>query len=127
MKNNNLNYINSESTLIGKVYIQSTDNNTIITLTDLKGNTLAWSSSGTTGISKGKRSTTIAAVDAGELIAKKIIQKNIKIIQIILKGLGRGRENIIRTLRKNGLLILSIYDQTHFPHGGCRLPKKRRL
>ena len=109
----------------GDAHIKSTFNNTIITITDKKGETLAWSSSGTVGFKGSRKSTPFAAQLAAESAAKKALEFGMKRVDVYVKGPGSGRETAIRTLQANGLEVASITDVTPQPHNGCR-PKKRR-
>ncbi len=108
-------------------YIQSTLSNTIITITDLKGNTKNWSSSGTAGFKGSRRSTNYAAQAAAENAARAAIQLGIKSVEVKIKGLGYGKESSLRGLQLGGLIITKISDITPMPHNGCRAPKKRRI
>ncbi len=114
-----------KSVLHGEAHIKSTFNNTIITITDKNGDTLAWSSSGTVGFKGSRKSTPFAAQLAAENAAKKAQEFGIKKVDVFVKGPGSGRETAIRTLQANGLEVASITDETPQPHNGCR-PKKRR-
>lgn len=111
----------------GKVFIQASFNNTIISVTDQKGNVLSWSSSGTlNGFRGAKKATPFAAQLVAENAAKKAIESyGLKEVDVVVKGPGVGRESAIRSLDNSGLRILSISDITPIPHNGCR-PKKRR-
>ena len=111
--------------LHGEAHIKSTFNNTIITITDKGGDTLAWSSSGTVGFKGSRKSTPFAAQLAAENAAKKAQEFGMKKVDVFVKGPGSGRETAIRTLQANGLEVASITDETPQPHNGCR-PKKRR-
>lgn len=111
---------------IGCVYIHSTQNNTLITVTDLNGDTITWSSSGSAGFKKSKRSTSYAAQAAAEIAGKKALDFGIESVKIFVKGLGEGRESAIRGIQSIGLNVLVITDITPIPHNGCRLPKKRK-
>ena len=111
----------------GVAHINSTFNNTIITITDNVGNTISWSSSGNKGFKGSRKSTPFAAQLAAEEAAKKAIDHGMKNIEIIIKGPGNGRESAIRALGSTGLNITVIKDITPIPHNGCRPPKKRRV
>jgi small subunit ribosomal protein S11 len=113
--------------LKGKVYIHSTSNNTIITVTDLKGNTISWSSSGSVGFKGSRRSTSYAAQLASIEAGTKARQKGISSIFVYVKGFGDGRESSIRGLKSSSLEIMSISDITPIPYNGCKSRKKRRL
>ena len=111
----------------GKIYISSSYNNTIITLTDIQGNVLAWASSGAIGFKGTKKATPFAASKVAEAIAQTIKKLGIQKIAIFVKGIGSGRESAIRSLVSRGMEIVSITDVTPVPHNGCRLPKVRRV
>lgn len=111
----------------GRAYIQSTFNNTIITLTDPQGNVIAWSSSGTAGFKGSRKGTAYAAQRAAEVAAKKGMELGLRQIDVYVKGPGSGREAAIRSLQAAGLNITSIRDVTPIPHNGCRPPKRRRI
>ncbi len=111
----------------GRAYIQSTFNNTIITLTDSQGNVLAWGSSGTAGFKGSRKGTAYAAQRAAEAAAKKGMEYGLRQVDVYVKGPGSGREAAIRTLQAAGLNITSIRDVTPIPHNGCRPPKRRRI
>ncbi|PPR40489.1 MAG: 30S ribosomal protein S11 [Alphaproteobacteria bacterium MarineAlpha8_Bin1] len=111
----------------GVAHINSTFNNTIITITDSVGNTISWSSSGNKGFKGSRKSTPFAAQLAAEEAAKKAMEHGMKNIEIIIKGPGNGRESAIRALGSTGLNITIIKDITPIPHNGCRPPKKRRV
>jgi small subunit ribosomal protein S11 len=109
----------------GAAHIQSTFNNTIITITDQQGNAIAWQSAGTSGFKGSRKSTPFAAQVAAEAVAKKAQEHGMKRVDVYVKGPGAGRETAIRTLQANGLEVAGITDVTPVPHNGCR-PKKRR-
>lgn len=111
----------------GRVYINTSYNNTFLTATDLKGNVLTWMSSGSLGFSGPKKSTPFAATKVGEAIAEKILRSGMKNIEIYVKGLGAGRDAAIRALANKGLNIVLIKDVTPIPHNGPRPPKVRRV
>ena len=112
----------------GRAYIQSTFNNTIITLTDPQGNTLAWGSAGSSGGTKGSRkSTPFAAQIAAETAARNAMDHGLREVDVYVKGPGSGREAAVRALQASGLALLSIRDVTPIPHNGCRPPKRRRV
>lgn len=112
---------------IGKVYIQSTFNNTIVTLTDPTGNAVAWGSSGTAGFRGSRKSTAFAAQRAGEDAAKKAIERGMRQVDAFVRGPGAGREAAIRAIQSSGISVSSIRDVTPIPHNGCRPPKRRRV
>jgi small subunit ribosomal protein S11 len=111
----------------GKVYISSTYNNTIITLTDLKGNVISWVSSGSIGFKGTKKATPFAASKVAEAIAQIIKRLGIQKIAVFVKGIGGGRDSAIRSLAAKDLDIVSITDLTPVPHDGPRPPKARRV
>jgi small subunit ribosomal protein S11 len=111
----------------GQAHIQSTFNNTIITLTDTDGNAIAWSSAGTMGFRGSRKSTPFAAQQAAEACAKEGMEHGLKSVQVFVKGPGSGREAAIRSLQAAGLEISMINDVTPIPHNGCRPPKRRRV
>ena len=113
--------------IAGITHIQSTFNNTIITITDLQGETIAWSSAGASGFKGAKKSTPFAAQTAAEKAAKKAIDQGMKQTEVMINGPGAGRETAIRTLQATGINITLIKDITPVPHNGCRPPKKRRI
>lgn len=112
---------------IAIAHIQCTFNNTIVTITDEKGNVICWASSGRAGFKGTKKGTPYAAQQAGELAGKEAYTMGVRKVHIKIKGPGPGREAAIRALQNAGLGILSIQDVTPIPHNGCRPPKKRRV
>jgi small subunit ribosomal protein S11 len=113
--------------IAGITHIKSTFNNTIITITDLQGETIAWSSAGASGFKGAKKSTPFAAQTAAEKAAKQAIDQGMKQTEVMVNGPGAGRETAIRTLQATGINITLIKDITPVPHNGCRPPKKRRI
>jgi small subunit ribosomal protein S11 len=111
----------------GVAHINSTFNNTIITITDNIGNTISWSSSGNKGFKGSRKSTPFAAQLAAEEAGKKAIEHGMKNIEVVVKGPGNGRESAIRALNSTGLKISIIKDITPIPHNGCRPSKRRRV
>jgi len=111
----------------GRAYIQSTFNNTIITLTDPEGNVIAWGSSGSAGFKGSRKGTPYAAQLAARDAARKAMEHGLRQIEVHVKGPGSGREAAIRSLQSSGLYITSIRDVTPIPHNGCRPPKRRRV
>jgi len=112
---------------VGCAYIQATYNNTIITLTDLNGNTLGWSSSGLCGFKGSKKSTPYAAGLVVKNVAEKVLDYGLQEVNVFVCGVGSGREAAVRALNANGLNVLSIKDTTPIPHNGCRAKKPRRI
>jgi len=111
----------------GVAHIQSTFNNTIVSITDKEGNVIAWSSAGNVGYKGSKKSTSFAAQMAAEAVAKKAMDQGMREIDVFVKGPGPGRETAIRSLQTVGLKVNMIKDVTPIPHNGCRPPKQRRI
>jgi len=111
----------------GVAYVKSTFNNTLVTVTDSNGDTVAWSSAGKAGFKGSKKSTPFAATVAGEQAGKEAAALGVKRVHVRVKGPGSGRESAIQALASAGLEIKSIKDVTPLPHNGCRPPKKRRV
>ncbi len=111
----------------GQAHIQSTFNNTLVTLTDMSGNALSWCSAGSLGFKGSRKSTPYAAQMAAEEAAKAAMIHGLKTVEVYVKGPGSGRESAIRALQTAGLEITMIRDITPIPHNGCRPPKQRRV
>jgi small subunit ribosomal protein S11 len=111
----------------GIAHIQSTFNNTIVTITDVSGNVIAWSSSGVRGFKGSRKSTPFAAQMAAEDAAKKAQEHGMRSITVFVKGPGSGRESALRALQAAGFKVNLIRDVTPIPHNGCRPPKRRRV
>lgn len=111
----------------GQAHIQSTFNNSIITITDVAGNALSWASAGALGFKGSKKSTPFAAQLAAETAAKAAMEHGLRSIEVFVKGPGSGREAAIRSLQAAGLEVTLIKDVTPLPHNGCRPPKRRRM
>lgn len=111
----------------GQAHIRSTFNNTIVTLTDTRGNALSWASAGGLGFRGSRKSTPFAAQMAAETAAKAAMEHGLKSIEVYVKGPGSGREAAIRALQAAGLEVSLIKDVTPIPHNGCRPPKRRRV
>jgi small subunit ribosomal protein S11 len=111
----------------GKAFIQSTFNNTIVTLADPQGNVLSWGSAGSSGFKGSRKGTPYAAQLAAHEAARKAMEHGLRQIEVFVKGPGSGREAAIRSLQASGLYITSIRDITPVPHNGCRPPKRRRV
>ena len=111
----------------GQAHIQSTFNNTIVTLTDPKGNVLSWGSAGASDFKGSRKSTPYAAQIAAEGAARRAMEHGLRQIEVYVKGPGSGREAAIRSLQATGLQVVSITDVTPIPHNGCRPPKRRRV
>ncbi|MCI9449921.1 MAG: 30S ribosomal protein S11 [Clostridiales bacterium] len=111
----------------GAAHIRSTFNNTIITITDVNGNTVSWASSGAMGFKGSRKNTPYAAQTAAEAAAKGAMEHGMRTVEVFVKGPGNGREAAIRALQTTGLNITLIKDVTPIPHNGCRPPKRRRV
>ena len=111
----------------GQAHIQSTFNNTIVTITDTQGNAVSWASSGGLNFRGSRKSTPFAAQSAAEVAAKAAMEHGMKTVEVFVKGPGQGREAAIRALQTAGLEITLIRDITPIPHNGCRPPKRRRV
>ena len=112
---------------MGIAHVNATFNNTIITITDTKGNAIAWSSAGAEGFKGSRKSTPFAAQLAAENAGKKAKDNGVKTLEIEVRGPGSGRESALRALQSTGFIITSIKDVTPIPHNGCRPPKRRRV
>jgi len=111
----------------GRVFINSSYNNTIVSLTDLKGNVLTWASAGHVGFKGTKKSTPFAASKVAETVAERAKKIGVNKVWVVIKGIGSGRESALRSLAGRGLELLAIKDATPVPHNGCRPPKTRRV
>ena len=111
----------------GRAYVQSTFNNTIVTITDPQGNVIAWGSSGSAGFKGSRKGTPYAAQLAAHDVARKAMEHGLRQVEVYVRGPGSGREAAIRSLQSSGLYITSITDVTPIPHNGCRPPKRRRV
>ena len=111
----------------GAAHIRSTFNNTIVTITDTKGNAVSWASAGEMGFKGSRKSTPYAAQTAAETAAKAAVDHGMKTVEVYVRGPGSGRESAIRALQTAGLEITLIRDVTPIPHNGCRPPKRRRV
>lgn len=125
-KSRKTNKKNKKTVPIGKVYIHSTFNNTIVSVTDKEGSVVAWASSGTIGYKGGKKGTPFAAGMAAEAACKKAYEMGMRQVDVIVKGIAPGRETAIRSVAAAGLEVLTIVDATPIPHNGCRPPKRPR-
>ena len=112
---------------VGQAHVQSTFNNTIVTITDLEGNAISWGSAGGQGFKGSRKSTPFAAQVTAEAAARKAMEHGLRQIEIFVKGPGAGREAAIRSLQASGLDVSAISDVTPIPHNGCRPPKRRRV
>ncbi len=111
----------------GVAHIQSTFNNTIITITDPVGNVISWATSGSIGFKGSRKSTPFAAQIASEKAAKKAVENGMRTVSVLVKGPGAGRESALRALQASGLKVTMIRDVTPIPHNGCRPSKRRRV
>ena len=111
----------------GVAHVQASFNNTIVTITDMSGNTIVWASSGNQGFKGSRKSTPFAAQRAGESAARKAMESGMRTVDVYVNGPGSGRESAIRSLQAAGLRIHMIRDVTPIPHNGCRPPKRRRV
>src|SRR3989449_6103327 len=111
----------------GQAHIKSTFNNTIVTITDLEGNTLSWASSGNVGFKGSRKSTPFAAQLAAEAAAKRAMEHGVRKVDVSVKGPGSGRETAIRSIQNAGIEVVGIKDVTPIPHNGCRQSKRRRV
>ena len=112
---------------VGQAHIKSTFNNTIVSITDTRGNVISWQSAGTVGFKGSRKSTPFAAQMAAEKAAKMAMEHGLKKVSVFVKGPGSGRETAIRSLQAAGLEVASIQDGTPIPHNGCRQVKRRRV
>ena len=111
----------------GTAHVNATFNNTMITITDVQGNTIAWASAGAQGFKGSRKSTPFAAQQTAEATAKKALEHGMRSIEVFVRGPGAGREAAIRSLQATGLEVSAITDVTPIPHNGCRPPKRRRV
>jgi small subunit ribosomal protein S11 len=112
---------------VGHAHIQSTFNNTIVTITDTTGNVVSWGSAGLVGFKGSRKSTPYAAAQTAESAARRAMEHGMRQIEVFVKGPGAGREQAIRSLQAAGLEVTAITDVTPIPHNGCRAPKRRRV
>jgi len=113
--------------IAGVAHINSTFNNTIVTITDMQGNAIAWASSGSNGFKGSRKSTPYAAQMAADAAGKKAMEHGMKTLEVLVKGPGSGRESALRALQAAGFNVTTIRDTTPVPHNGCRPPKRRRV
>ena len=116
-----------KNVVAGIAHIQATFNNTIITITDQRGNTLAWASAGNVGFKGSRKSTPFAAQMAAEQCARRAMEHGVRKVDVVVRGPGSGRETAIRTIQSTGIEVTGIKDVTPIPHNGCRPPKRRRV
>ena len=112
---------------LGVVHIKATFNNTHVTITDKRGNVIAWSTAGSSGFKGSRKNTAYAATIAAEKLGQEAVQMGLRTVDVLVKGPGAGRESAIRALAVAGLEVTSIRDVTPLPHNGCRPPKRRRV
>jgi small subunit ribosomal protein S11 len=112
---------------VGHAHIQSTFNNTIVTITDPSGNVVSWGSAGQVGFKGSRKSTPFAAAQTADAAARRAIEHGMRQLEVFVKGPGAGREQAIRSLQSAGLEVTAITDVTPIPHNGCRPPKRRRV
>ena len=113
--------------IAGVAHVNASFNNTIVTITDAQGNTIAWSSSGQQGFKGSRKSTPFAAQLAAEAAARRAMEHGMRKVDVFVKGPGSGRETAIRTIQNTGIEVVGIKDVTPIPHNGCRPPKRRRV
>jgi small subunit ribosomal protein S11 len=111
----------------GVAHVNATFNNTMVTISDVQGNTIAWASAGSQGFKGSRKSTPYAAQMAAEAAGKKAMEHGMKVLSVLVKGPGTGRESALRALQTVGFTVTSIQDVTPVPHNGCRPPKRRRV
>lgn len=126
-KNTRMKKKERKNVVAGAAHIQSTFNNTIVTITDTQGNTISWASTGGLNFRGSRKSTPFAAQSAAEVAAKAAMEHGMKTVEVYVKGPGSGRESAIRALQATGLEVTLIRDVTPIPHNGCRPPKRRRI
>jgi small subunit ribosomal protein S11 len=111
----------------GIIYVQASFNNTIVTVTDVRGQVISWSSAGTCGFRGTKRGTPFAAQTAAGNVIRTVVDQGMQRAEVMIKGPGLGRDAALRTIRRSGILLNFVRDVTPMPHNGCRPPKKRRV
>nr|QFV19857.1 ribosomal protein S11 [Macrosolen cochinchinensis] len=111
----------------GVIHVQASFNNTIVTVTDVRGRVISWSSAGTCGFKGPKRGTPFAAQTTAENVINTVVERGMKGAEVMIKGPGLGRDAALRAIRRSGMLLSFVRDVTPMPHNGCRPPKKRRV
>nr|YP_009442427.1 ribosomal protein S11 [Taxillus sutchuenensis]YP_009708746.1 ribosomal protein S11 [Taxillus vestitus]YP_010212612.1 ribosomal protein S11 [Taxillus pseudochinensis]YP_010212813.1 ribosomal protein S11 [Taxillus tsaii]YP_010212880.1 ribosomal protein S11 [Taxillus rhododendricola]AZZ70700.1 ribosomal protein S11 [Taxillus nigrans]ATN95778.1 ribosomal protein S11 [Taxillus sutchuenensis]QEV86355.1 ribosomal protein S11 [Taxillus vestitus]UBK10670.1 ribosomal protein S11 [Taxillus pseudoch len=111
----------------GVIHVQASFNNTIVTVTDVRGRVISWSSAGTCGFKGPKRGTPFAAQTTAENVINTVVERGMKSAEVLIKGPGLGRDSALRVIRRSGMLLSFVRDVTPMPHNGCRPPKKRRV
>lgn len=118
---------NEHRVLKGVIHVQASFNNTIVTVTDVRGQVLSWSSAGACGFKGTRRGTPFAAQTAAENVIRTLMDRGMERVEVMISGPGRGRDTALRTIRRSGILLSFVRDVTPMPHNGCRPPKKRRV
>ena len=118
---------NENRVLTGVIYVQASFNKTIVTVTDVRGQVLCWSSAGACGFKGTRRGTPFAAQTAAENVIRTLMDRGMERVEVMISGPGRGRDTALRTIRRSGILLSFVRDVTPMPHNGCRPPKKRRV
>nr|YP_010032034.1 ribosomal protein S11 [Keteleeria evelyniana]QHO05402.1 ribosomal protein S11 [Keteleeria hainanensis]QWW91955.1 ribosomal protein S11 [Keteleeria fortunei var. cyclolepis]QXI88877.1 ribosomal protein S11 [Keteleeria davidiana]UWI54216.1 ribosomal protein S11 [Keteleeria evelyniana var. pendula]QOW07125.1 ribosomal protein S11 [Keteleeria evelyniana] len=118
---------NEHRVLKGVIYVQASFNNTIVTVTDVRGQVFSWSSAGACGFKGTRRGTPFAAQTAAENVIRTLMDRGMERVEVMISGPGRGRDTALRTIRRSGILLSFVRDVTPMPHNGCRPPKKRRV
>nr|YP_010309991.1 ribosomal protein S11 [Larix himalaica]UMY72558.1 ribosomal protein S11 [Larix himalaica] len=118
---------NEHRILKGVIHVQASFNNTIVTVTDVRGQVLSWSSAGACGFKGTRRGTPFAAQTAAENVIRTLMDRGMERVEVMISGPGRGRDTALRTIRRSGILLSFVRDVTPMPHNGCRPPKKRRV
>ena len=118
---------NEHRVLKGVIHVRASFNNTIVTVTDVRGQVLSWSSAGACGFKGTRRGTPFAAQTAAENVIRTLMDRGMERVEVMISGPGRGRDTALRTIRRSGILLSFVRDVTPMPHNGCRPPKKRRV
>jgi small subunit ribosomal protein S11 len=118
---------NENRVLKGVIYVQASFNNTIVTVTDVRGHVLCWSSAGACGFKGTRRGTPFAAQTVAENVIRTLMDQGMERVKVMISGPGRGRDTALRSIRRSGILLSFVCDVTPMPHNGCRPPKKRRV
>ena len=118
---------NEHRVLKGVIHVRASFNNTIVTVTDVRGQVFSWSSAGACGFKGTRRGTPFAAQTAAENVIRTLMDRGMERVEVMISGHGRGRDTALRTIRRSGILLSFVRDVTPMPHNGCRPPKKRRV
>nr|YP_009568730.1 ribosomal protein S11 [Tsuga diversifolia]ART87681.1 ribosomal protein S11 [Tsuga ulleungensis]ART87476.1 ribosomal protein S11 [Tsuga diversifolia]QBB88740.1 ribosomal protein S11 [Tsuga diversifolia]WNV61301.1 ribosomal protein S11 [Tsuga diversifolia]WNV61672.1 ribosomal protein S11 [Tsuga diversifolia] len=118
---------NEHRILKGVIHVRASFNNTIVTVTDVRGQVFSWSSAGACGFKGTRRGTPFAAQTAAENVIRTLMDRGMERVEVMISGPGRGRDTALRTIRRSGILLSFVRDVTPMPHNGCRPPKKRRV